>query len=318
MGRTTFYRLFSVAMWVIPVLVMLTAFGAIAVHTGNIWPWFEVVHESGNRTLVGTVFYFEHAAREFPLDALLGVAIGGSALWAFPKHSPVNHLRQVLFAAGILLVISIIVIGTLSSGGPVLLWDNLLQMYTRPGEALRFGSHWRYHFLSRFMLIMVSFGLAGLIVLGLQGRQDTGGKTGQKVFIGTLLLFFVLSLVFVPDLDPFLDATYLGHQVREVLTHVLVTVPLAWWVCLRLSRGNEREPIQGTVLVGWPLAVGTGGVLAGLYLLVGALCTSAASMGQTDSMVLLIGPHFFEHFFSYLLVPLVAGLVCELATPLKI
>jgi len=316
-GRTTFYRFFTIVVWAVPVLVMLMAFGAIAAHTENIWPWYEVVHESGNRSLLGTVFYFEHAARELPLDILLGMAIGGSALWVFPKPSSVDRLRQVLFAAGTLLVIAVIVVGTLSSGGPVLLSDNLLQMYTRPGEALRFGSHWRYHFLSRFMLIMVSFGLAGLIVLGLHGRQGTGGKTGQKVFSGTLLLFFVLSLAFLPDLDSFLKVTFLGHQVREVLTHILVTIPLGWWVCLRLSRGNEREPIQGTVSVGWPLAAGTGGVLAGLYLLVGALCTSAASMGQTDSAVLLIGPHFFEHFFSYLVVPMVAGLIYELAAPLK-
>jgi len=313
-GRLAFYRLSSVA---VPVLVILTAFGAIAVHTGNIWPWFEVVHESGNRSLVGTVFYFQHAARELPLDVLLGIAIGGSALWAFPGNVRVSRRRQGLFAAGCVLVISIIVAGTLRSGGWVLLWDNLLQMYTRPGEALQFGSHWRYHFLSRFTLIMVSYGLAGLMVLGLHGRQGAGGKTGQTVFIGTLVLFFVLSLVFVPGIDPFINATFLGHQAREVFTHALVTLPLGWWVCLVLNRGNRHETGKRTIPVGWPLAAGMGGVLVGLYLLIAALCTSAVSMGQTDSMILLIWPHFFEHFFSWLVVPLVAGLVHESFTPLQ-
>jgi hypothetical protein len=170
-AEITFYRLFSVTIWVVPLLVMLAAFGTIAAYTGNIWPWYEVVHESGNRTLLDTVFYFEHAARELPLDVLLGAAIGGSILWAFPKCNPVNRCQQALFVVGIVLVISIIIVGTIGSGGPVLLWDNLLQMHTRSGEALRFGSHWRYHFLSRLMLILISFGLSGLIVLGLQGRQ---------------------------------------------------------------------------------------------------------------------------------------------------
>ena len=317
MPGLNFHRVLTVAAWGLPGFVLLVAYGAIAAYTGNWWPWFETVHESGDRTLIGTVFYFQHAARELPLDVLLGIAIGGSALWAFPGSGAVNRRRQGVFAVGIVFVISIIVVGTLRSGGPVLLWDNLLQMHTRPGEALQFGSHWRYHFLSRLMLIMVSFGLAGLVVLGLQGRQGTGGKTGQMVFIGTLVVFFILSLVFNPDFDPFLNAAFLGHQVREVFTHMLVTVPLGWWVCLGLSRGNRRESEKGTVPVGWPLAAGAGGFLAGLYLLIGALCTSAASMGQTDSMVLLIGPHFFEHFFSYLVVPLVAGLVYELAAPLK-
>ncbi len=313
MAEITFYRLFSVAVWAVPLLVMLTAFGAIAAYTSNIWPWNEVVHESGNRTLLDTVFYFEHAARELPLDVLLGVAIGGSILWAFPKYNPVNRRRQALFVVGTVLVISIIIVGTIASGGPILLWDNLLQMHTRPWEALRFGGHWRYHFLSRLMLILVSFGLSGLIVLDLQGRQGVGGKTGQRLFFGTLLVFLIFSLVFDPTIDPFVNATYLGHQVREVFTHILVTVPLGWWVCLHLSRGKTQK---GTVPVGWPLAAGTGGVLVGLYLLVGALCVSSVSIGQTDSMVLLIAPHLFEHFFSYLVVPLVAGLVYGLAAPL--
>jgi hypothetical protein len=75
--------------------------------------------------------------------------------------------------------------------------------------------------------------------------------------------------------------------------------------------------VTSIIVAGTLSSGGAGGVLTGLYLLIAALCTSAASMGQTDNMVLLIGPHFFEHFFTYLLVPLVAGLVYEFATPLK-
>ena len=52
-------------MWAVPTLVLLMAYGAIAVHTGNPWPWFEIVHESGDRSLVGTVFCYQHAARWF-------------------------------------------------------------------------------------------------------------------------------------------------------------------------------------------------------------------------------------------------------------
>jgi hypothetical protein len=64
----------------------------------------------------------------------------------------------------------------------------------------------------------------------------------------------------------------------------------------------------------WPLACGAGGLLLAVYLLVGALGTSAVSQGQTKSLSLLIFPHFFEHVFSYLVVPLVAGLVYESVT----
>jgi hypothetical protein len=185
-------------------------------------------------------------------------------------------------------------------------------MHTRPGEALIFGSHWRYHFLSRLMLMLVSFGLAGMMVLLLRGKQGAGGKTGQSVFIGALSLYFLLSLVFIPSLEPFLNPVFLGHQVREVFTHVLVTVPLGWWACLLLSGDNGRSFEHASISVGWSLLIGAGGVLTGLFLLIGGLATSAASMGQTDNFTLLIGPHFFEHTFSYLLVPLVAGLTYEM------
>jgi len=312
MDSRTFYRFLTTAAWGLPALVMLTAYVAIVVYTGNLWPWFEFVHESGDRTLLDTVFYFQHAARELPLDLVLGLAIGGSALWAFPKTGYARRNRQALLAGGLMIVIGIIVAGTLKTGGVVLLWDNLLQMYTRPGEEQQFGSHWHYHFISRLMLMLVSFGLAGLVVLKLRGRQGAGGKTGQSVFIGTLVVYFIISVIFGLSFEPFLDPVFLGHQVREAFTHVLVSVPLAWWVCLLLLGDDGQVSEQRTVSVVLPLVVGSVGVLLGLYLLIGALSASAATMGQTDSLSLLIWPHFFEHSFSYLLVPLAAGLTYDL------
>ena len=39
----------------------------------------------------------------------------------------------------------------------------------------------------------------------------------------------------------------------------------------------------------------------------------AASQGQTENVILLLGPHVFEHTFTYLVVPLIAALVYESA-----
>jgi len=165
-----FNRLLTRATLGIPVLALILSYGVIAAHTGNVWPWLELVHESGNRTLIGSVLYFEHASRELLLDVLLGVAIGGSTLWVLPGSKLAGCHRQFLLSAAIVLVIGVIIVGTLFTVGSASLWDNLLQMHTRPGEPLSFGSHWRYHFLSRLMLMLVSFGMAGLVVLGLRGR----------------------------------------------------------------------------------------------------------------------------------------------------
>jgi len=291
----------------VPVLVMLVSYVAIAAHTGNVWPWFEVVHESGNRTLLGTVLYFEHAARELPLDVVLGFAVGGAALWALPRSKVTSHRQQILLAAMVVLVIAVITVGTLFTTNLTALWDNLLQMQTRPGVELSFGSHWRYHLLSRLALMLASFALAGLVVVALRGRDGAGYKPGQTVFFSVMGIYIVLSMIFGLNLKPFTDPLFLGHQVREVLTHGLVTLPLAWWFCLVLSVKQE-ETSNGTATLRWPLIAGIGGIIVAIYLLLGALLTSAASHGQSDSLVLLIYPHFFEHTFTYLLVPLIAAL----------
>jgi len=290
-----------------PVLVLLVSYGAIAVHTGNVWPWLEVVHESGNRTLIGTVLYFEHAARELPLDLLLGTAVGGSALWASHRSKPAGHHQQILLSAAVVLVIGVIIAGTLFTGDSASLWNNLLQMHTRPGEPLSYGSHWRYHFLSRLMLMLVSLGIAGLVVLTIRGRNGADDRTGQWVFVGVLGIYIVLSMVFDLNLKPFTDPVFLGHQAREAFTHGLVTLPLAWWFCLVMSSSQEKTGIS-TISLRWPLTAGIVGIGIAVYLLLGALLGSAASLGQTDNLVRLIFPHFFEHFFSYLLVPLIAAL----------
>ena len=78
------YRLSAILAWSLAGAVLAGSFLAIVIYTANPWPWFEVVHESGDRSLVATIFFFEHAARELPLDMILGAAVAGSALFALP------------------------------------------------------------------------------------------------------------------------------------------------------------------------------------------------------------------------------------------
>ena len=309
------HSLLLVAAWAIPCAVLVVAYGAIAVYTGNPWPWHEVVHESGDRTLLGTILYFEHAARELPLDVLLGVACGGSAVFAFPTRKwsrPLSQkLRRGFLAAGTLTVIVVILVGTLFVGGSQALSDNLLQLHTRPGTPLEWGAHWRYHLLSRALLMLFSLGLAGMVVLIIGGKAGGGSKAGLFIFLTALGLFVALTIAFVPTLEPFLEPVYLGHQIREVFTHALVTIPAAWGVCLILARERLEPSLDDWISAKWAVVAGIGGLLIGVFLLIAGLTSSAASHGQTQSMVLLLFPHFFEHSFTYIVVPLVAGLIYE-------
>jgi hypothetical protein len=293
----------------IAILTLAVSYISIGQHVGTFFPWHEIVHEGGQLTLVWTILYFDHAARELPLDIVLGLAIGASVFFAFPpdgNDSTVGvHARRGMWLAGLvtLLSISTIIAGTLWKSGAGALANNLLQMHTRPGAELLWGAHWRYHLLSRSALMLSSLGLAGLMVLFSQGRTGQGDRTGLQVFGWVLVLFVLISLVFAPDLDPLRDPVFLGHQIREVFTHGLVTLPFAWGVCLLLARverlGSTADRRVGT---GWTWLAGLAGIVLGLYLLVGALSTSAASHGQTRNLSMLIFPHFFEHSFTYVVV----------------
>ncbi len=334
----SFRRHLAVALLGFAAVVLLAAFVMICVRTGSLWPWTRVVHEDGQRTLLLTIFYFEHASRELPLDILLGIAIGGCAYLAFGSavrriDRPGRARRTSALAWSTALVVTVIMVGTAMQGDrPMVLLENLLQHHTRPGAALVWGSHWRYHLLERMALILISIGFAGalrwLAAREMHGSEPFDHRRSARIGLGiaggAIVVYLLLSVVFANSvasmLDPLRDPIYLGHQARELFTHALVTVPLAWGACLlSLPKGPldaptrpffERRVAPNVVAT---LGAGALGLLIGGYVCVAALRSDSISYGQTTDLAMLIFPHFFEHSFTYLVVPLVAMLVFELA-----
>ncbi len=309
-------------------ITLATALTVICVRAGSAWPWSLVVHEDGVRTLLGTILYFEHATRELPLDILLGVAIGGSVYFAFPpeSHAASRHVarRVATLAAIAMTIVAVIVVGTTIFAGPPSVLENILQKHTRMGAALLWGAHWRYHLLERLALILLVIGFAGLLRLVNDGGNAGAGKAGMVVAGGTIGIYLAFTAVFAHGplsmLQPFRDPQYLGHQARELFTHALVTVPIGWGVCMFLL---PRESLNAASRsLSWPAAVtgtvitalfmGGLGVLMAGYVGFAALHSDAVSLGQSKDLATLIFPHFFEHSFSYLVVPAVAGLTYEL------
>lgn len=306
-------------------VVLLGAFVAICMRTGSGWPWRLVVHEDGKRTLIGTILYVEHATRELPLDILLGVAIGGCVFYAFPPYGgrggAAERVAARAWMAGI--VVAVILVGTALLDGVPVLVDNLLQKHTRSGAPLVWGSHWRYHLLERIALILVAIGFAGVAAVFTGGGRGTRGLT---VAAGAIGMYGALTIVFSNGLsalgEPFYDPQYLGHQARELFTHALVTVPAGWGGCLLLAQPRtgrtetsrmEPERASPSAVVAATLVAGTLGILLGGYVCVAALRADAVSHGQTPDLAMLIFPHFFEHSFTYLVVPTVARLAYEVA-----
>jgi len=303
----------------LPTAVLVASLVSICLHLNTLSPWSVVVHESGLRTLLQTILYFEHATRELPLDVLLGFAASASFAYFFPipqsEDCPARcgHLLRVS-AIAVGAVVLVVLGGSLHEVGPAVTLDNLLQKPLRDGVEA-WGAHWRYHLLSRLSLIFMVFAAAG--ILGAAAGVAGGGRGQLRTFTAILVLFGALSVLFRPTLESFVDARFIGHQARELFTHTLVTVPLTLGtltvVAKRLGgsfRSGEPAPAR---LAGGVYVTGTLGVVLGAYLTVGVLVTGAASMGQTESLARTVGAHFFEHSLGYALVPLVAllGYACS-------
>ena len=296
----------------IPLLVLLVAFVGVCFQAGTPWPWNSVVHEDGHRTLLQTIFYFEHATRELVLDASLALAVAGAVRYFYPlpRHADAALRRmRTRMATCSVLVLAVILVGTDWFDGGQAILDNLAQLHTREGAPLAWGAHWRYHLIERFADMALAFAAVGVLWM-CGGRRDSGSAPPDVgLLIAAGLAFAAGTLVFHVTAEPFRDPTFLGHQLRELLTHGLVTVPLALYTCLVLARRYSMPLSAGSgSRATWPIyAAGGASVACGVYLLAASVLMKAQSYGQKTSLAELIFPHFFEHTLGYLFVSALAG-----------
>lgn len=306
-----------------PAGLLLLSYGGICLHVRSLWPWNHVVHEDGRRTLIATILYFDHAARELPLDLLLAAAIAGGALYGASPASPLDGpageqerrwRRRAASASAA--TIAIILAGTLATGGVASLLENLAEMPTREGEPLVWGAHWRYHLLERLALMLVSFAGTAIAASWVRSPIDGERRAGLRLFGAALAMFALATILFVPTIEPFVDPRFLGHQARELLTHITVTAPLAAGVALAMSmHGQEssRSPRAAVAAIaGLPLWAAVSGVAMAAYVGVGAIVLDARATAQTVGFVPLVLSHYFEHSFTYLVVSTTA--VCLVGT----
>jgi len=259
----------------LPAVVLTAAFAILCARHGTFWPWNVVVHEDSRHTLIQTIFYFEHALGEWPLDVLLAAAIAGAML-AGAEPAARRPIGGIL--AGCFTLDMVIFAGAFAEAGPKTALLYLLQFHTRDDVPMAYGSHWRYHLLSQSALMLLPMAFVSR-------KQRFNG-----VLVAAWVVFGVLSAIFGISSDSFIDPRNLGHQARELFTHGLVTVPLAVAVVAEGGLGFNLKPAI--------LVAGIGG-----YLAAGVFLTGAQHHAQTGDWSSVICAHFFEHTFSYLVVP---------------
>ena len=312
-GLTALGRVLLIFM---PGCVVLASLMAICTHTGTLWPWGVVVHEDGLRTLAETVFYFEHATRELPIDLLLSVAVAGSVLRFYPAVPPTStarrrRARRMFFCFLVLAtaVVGVILLGAATQAGAQGVTANLTQMYTREGAVPAPGAHWRYHLLSRLGVMSFCYTLVGFSHSLSNQDPRTGPRGSAHVFLVAVVALFAPGVFWGYTAEPLVSPVYLGHQARELVTHTLVTVPWALALCLwlrqRMMAQTGRSSSRRSARDLWVAAVSAALIYG--YLVAGALITGAQTEAQTDSLVRLVAVHFLEHSLTYVVTPLVAG-----------
>ncbi|MGH7659113.1 MAG: hypothetical protein ACREL6_12840 [Gemmatimonadales bacterium] len=294
----------------IPLAVLALAHLWLALEHGSLWLWDLPVHESGRYTFGETVLYFAHFLREIPVD----VAIAFFLLAAIPEvpaaeenaHRLAGLARNALGAAiGLILVAGVVVAVTdgVASG-----MRDLLQFRTRDDMA-SFGSHWHFHWLSTLWIGVA----APVVVRGVPTSHGTADSPPHQLAVWVAWGYFVaLTLIFGLSGESFADPRYIGHQAREIFTHAPVTMLLTIGI-LRLAGGRPSHAAASR----W-MPESTGRRLAGLaqllltlaiplYLGWGIITRDVMAAGQSEGgMAAMIGAHFFEHTFDYLLVVLLA------------
>ncbi len=299
----------------LPFGLLIISYVAICVEAGTAWPWSAFVHESGDKTLLDTFLYYDHAARELPVDIMLAAAAAAGLLaQGFRPRSVSTGLKAALLFAWVV-SLTVIVLGTVDKVGWQGLADNLAQRFTRPGTPPAWGAHFRYHFLSRGGLVLTAWWLPGLLRWFTQEPRD---GEGHRAYLAVLGLFAGLTLMYGPSFEPFMHPHFLGHQAREAVTHATVTLPLCLGIGLAVAhrpapasdlgpRGRPARTLIVVAILSLTMVLWTG---------LGAMLTGASGERQTDSVVAIVAVHFFEHGLGYIFAPAFAGwLFCLKSQP---
>jgi hypothetical protein len=293
-------------------LVLVVAYAAMSWEHSTPLLWNVVVHEDGHRSFAQTLFYFDHITRELLHDLLLGAAIGAGGAAALAHDAPGPRKSRPITAAALLFCIVLMIGETVRSLGWEELRLNLLQYPTREGEPPVWGAHWRYHLLERGPLMLLALGLWGIL---LAFRPAGVGKRGLRAGAAAIAVYLGLTLVFTPDLHalslPFADTRFLGHEIREIFTHGAVTLPLGIGLVILSAGEGTGFTAQSDRRLLWALALIGIAAAFFVYVLSAAIGADAASAGQSDSVITLLAPHFFEHGFTYIVTPFSALLVFE-------
>jgi hypothetical protein len=271
-----------------------------------------VVNGTGPSTFGQTVLSFRLFLREIP------TAVAMALFLVSVYDVPAGQLRDrrtakvfsvlavTTLAAAALLIVTAVAIVSLEHG-PGEAARNLSQLYIRDDVQAAFGSYWRLQLPGTLW-----FGLAAPVAawIGYRfGGPPPRGSSGSATRLVAWSYFVGLTIVFGLQLASILDPWFVRHQLREILTHATVTLPLGLGLLAAVHRvagvqGHEHGS-------GRPNVARIAGVVAiPAFLAVVVVTSNAIAAGSAGrGLSAMLAAHLFEHAFGFALVfLLVVGL----------
>ena len=195
---------------------------------------------------------------------------------------------------------------------PTAAWD-LLQAYVRD-DRWAYGAHWRAHFLSCCVYFCAAIVAAALVGRALDGSYARPRPRRRRRWIGgTLATLALLTLASAPSTDIIADPRVIGHQAREAVTHVLISLPVSLGVLLAFTAAapavaTSHRPSHD-VMLAFALGAAVALFLGIATLLSGAI--AAARPGAPASS--LVAAHALEHSLDYVWLALVSACLARSA-----
>ena len=306
----------ALALALVPAIVMAAMYVwlAAAHRAWNLLP--VVVHESGRYTLLGTLFYFSHFLREIPIDIAMALAIAAAvfSLWTPAHRDDATRRRLATLCGAAAVVIAVIgFAGAAAANGADSARLDLLQFRTRDDEVAA-GSHWNYHLLSTLWFLLGALPVLRLTMAAAGLAARPAGLRDRRVarilawgYVAALCLVFGISSL------AWTSSRYAGHQSRELLTHVPVTLlltaaalaalagPLAFERDTRGAGARILEALRRDA-ASWIACILLAAFVAWRALSGDVLAEGQSALGLPG----MVGGHFFEPSLDYVLTPLVA------------
>jgi hypothetical protein len=307
--------------FLIPVLLLVGSYLYMAATYHKGWLLDTVVHENGRYTLLQTILYFRHFSWEILGKATYCMFLVGVF---FYYGNPVkrNSVARSIgickwkIILGAILTASIVAMALLMAARQVG-WQEMLfgflQYRTNEKSALEFGSHWRNHFLSNVAL----FSCSGFCIWAYRTliQERAWIMRRSRVFFGAGLVFVGLTLIFGFNRKQFEAASYLGHQLREIIgTDLSITMLLAISLLLYLENkyDSAEEIVDCSKIVRkrflaafcWitPVVLSTAYLAFKISNLNIAVELAKVSKTSNHSILGTFCWHFYEHSLDYLFV----------------